>query len=37
MRIKTKNGFAFLEIKKWLGKSYGEYFGTKVKRNTEDN
>ena len=35
MKVKTKT-ICFSRDVKWLGKTYGEYFGTKISKNTED-
>ena len=35
MKVKTKT-ICFSRDVKWLGKTYVEYFGTKIKKNTED-
>ena len=35
MKVQTKTIFLSRYVK-WLGKTYGEYFGTKTTRNTED-
>ena len=35
MKVKTKT-ICFSRDVKWLGKTYGEYFGTKINKNTED-
>ena len=35
MKVKTKKICLSRDVK-WIGKAYGEYFGTKIKRNKED-